>query len=243
MRYFIAIMLLLEVIVPAQAALLDPINIEINPVVKEISTPGPPYGWPTEYYVDISLPEVTLSPFDEFFINVNFTGDKMLQFDNDPYYIGLDFVLSNTDNPPPPGYTFTNDGLWHVHFLDYYKWPQVWIGGHSEVTGFPHPECIRTPLHDLSKDPMKGDVENGARIGDFTLHFLMPSQIYDFGGRPIETTTFTKNTIRIYARSDTYSEPWNPPIGPALRVVPEPATVFLLTLAWPLGRGLFLRRK
>lgn len=231
MRYYTVISLLFMLIVPAHAATLDPINIEIDPVVKTKTETFPPplIGGYIEYYVEIPLPQMTLSPIDIVNISVHFTDNKMLQIVNDPEGASFDLVLSNSDfysYPPESG-----DGLWSLDFRRYDNWAYPNTKGRLWFDSAPNPRFMWSaqPTSPWDWDPLFDNVQNGACFGDFTLSLRVPysTGFPDFD--PIETTTFTDNSIKLCTRGTFH---------PSLRVVPEPATLLLLSLG-----GLILRRK
>ncbi len=235
MRRLMMVLLLLGVVVHTQAAQLDPINIEIDPVIqsKTVAYPPPLVGGYREFYVDIQLPQVTLSPADVLNINVHFTDNKMLQVINDPCGVSFELVFSNSDwfNTP-----CISNGGWELSFLHYYDWPYPHTTGMPYVDGAPNPHYMwssRPETIGQPWNPFFDNVENGACFGDFTLTLHSPSSILLPGFDPIATTTFTKNSIKLYARD---SGSWVDP--DTLRVVPEPASLLLLGLG-----GLILRKR
>jgi hypothetical protein len=237
MRKFVVPLLLLVAVVSARAATLDPINIEINPVVQWETVSPPPTGLPysTKSYLEIPLPQVTLSASDLLTINVHFTDNKMLKVNGSPDKVGLDFVLSNGSSSPA---NYSNDGLCFINFLNYYDWSPAYTGFiRPQVKGSVHPWAI---LYSCAL----ANIENGSCFGDFIFKLDMPTYTSLLPiGNPIgiETTTFVNNSIKIYALGGGTGGGWTfPPQSyvPALVVVPEPATLFLLTLG-----GLTVLRK
>jgi hypothetical protein len=181
------------------------------------------------------LDDVTLSPADILTINVHFTDDKMLQVNSSPRGVSFDFVLSNG-----MGYgsgNQLNNGRWDLDFLRYDDWLYPHTNGIPYVGGAPNPARILSALSGLQWDPVFEGVENGACFGDFTFTFRMPTHTtvggFPGGSVPIETTTFTDNSITLYARG---GGSWISP--PTLQVVPEPMSIALFGLG-----GLLLRKR
>jgi hypothetical protein len=217
------------IIVPAQAAQLDPINIDINPVVQWTDIDSPSMGVCRLSYVEITLPQITLAPADTFSINVHFTDSKMLQVINNPEGVSFDLILFGNGYYQIP--TQSSNGRWNLDFNHYDNWTDLHTNGALWVDAIPKPIHMWSKNPFLTWDPVFDGAENGSCFGDFTLSLKMPTYV----GTPfnsIETTTFTHNSIKLYARN---SGGWTGPT--TLQVVPEPASLLLLSLGGLLLRG------
>jgi len=204
-------------------------DIEIDPIVEHSFTPAElsiPFSYADDRVV-VAVSPFTLNPGDVFRANIHFSNGQYLQSINEAHSVWFSVQYISTlpfngeANQVEHNGELTLNLLQSKNVLDLQQSiiPRCWsfISGEYEF------------IAAIQYSPEQNMYRNGALFGDFSMEFLMPMQV---GEKPFSPVTFTENCIIISSSKATEED------IPLFRVVPEPASLFLIGLG-----GLWLRRR